>query len=56
MSEIMKECACGRSFTEDEWLLLPFVGKSGTDDGDPDPIVIELRNCPCGSTIAIECA
>lgn len=52
----MKECACGRSFTEDEWLLLPFVGKSGTDDGDPDPIVIELRNCPCGSTIAIECA
>jgi hypothetical protein len=33
-----------------EWSRLPLVGTQPTDDG-PD---LELRNCPCGSTLARE--
>lgn len=46
---IVKACACGLSFTEHEWLLLRFVGTML----DPESR-IELRNCPCGSTIGVE--
>lgn len=53
-----KSCACGRSFTREEWLALPFVGvgfyDTDGDDGGPndDTEAHESRNCPCGSTLS----
>lgn len=46
-----KTCACGLMYDEPAWCALPLVGYSDADeDGDKR---IEMRNCPCGSTIAI---
>lgn len=44
-----KSCACGRQHSASEWARLPYCGEH--DDGE---IVLELRNCACGSTIAVE--
>jgi hypothetical protein len=47
----VKTCgSCGALYREDEWKLLPFVGNQDGGEG----YVVELRNCPCGSTIGIE--
>jgi hypothetical protein len=43
-----KVCGCGRPYTRAGWDRLPFVGVQ--DDGVER---IELRNCVCGSTIAV---
>jgi hypothetical protein len=51
-----KKCVCGALYRTDlEWQSLPFACiQSGTDEEGrrycPD---LELRNCPCGSTIAV---
>ena len=45
---IVKRCSCNRPYTEAEWRALPFVGYQA---GEADRLA--LRNCPCGSTIAI---
>jgi hypothetical protein len=45
---LVKECACGRSYTADEWRELKLCGV-WTDDVE----VLVLRDCHCGSTIAI---
>jgi hypothetical protein len=44
---IVKSCACGRTFTAHTWKLLAKVGHH-RDFVEK----LELRNCPCGSTIA----
>lgn len=44
-----KQCLCGASYPADAWQKLPYVGIM--DDGIDR---LELRNCPCSSTIAIE--
>ncbi len=46
-----KTCACGCTYSPDEWLELPLVGRMVDDEFE-----LELRNCPlpCGSTLAIE--
>lgn len=44
----MKTCSCGKRYNEAEWKRLPLVGEQ--DDGVER---LELRNCSCGSTIAI---
>jgi CheY-like chemotaxis protein len=42
--DVVKRCGCGREYTRAEWGALPFCGTmQGT----------ELRNCPCGSSIAL---
>lgn len=43
-------CRCGLTYSAEEWAKLPFVATM------PDGIggVLELRNCRCGSTRAIE--
>lgn len=46
----IKQCRCGATYTHDEWNDLPLVGAM-TDGGDG---WLELRNCVCSSTIAIE--
>ena len=44
-----KACACGRVHDVYDWVRLPFVGIM-SDDVDR----LELRNCECNSTLAIE--
>jgi len=36
------------------WRLLKLVGRQPTTDDDGKPMTLELRNCPCGSTLAKE--
>lgn len=45
-----KACACGADHTLAEWLRLPVVGRQCWP-GEP---VLEMRNCACGSTLAVE--
>jgi hypothetical protein len=42
---VLKTCGCGRVFTAESWKLLKLLGKV---EG------LELRNCSCGSTLAVE--
>lgn len=44
-----KVCSCGASYTEATWKSLEIVGEMHDGEGE----AIELRNCPCGSTISI---
>jgi hypothetical protein len=46
MGVVTKKCGCGRVHTQEGWKQLPFVGVMHED-------CLELRNCPCGSTIAL---
>lgn len=43
-TEVVKRCSCGREYTRSGWKALPVVGTMGP---------IELRNCICGSSIAL---
>lgn len=46
-----KRCqCCGRTYDERSWAALPRIGEP-YDDGY---VVLELRNCPCRSTLAVE--
>lgn len=48
---VVKTCpCCGRSFTAAGWLALRYVGQQ--DDGEGGWLT--LRNCRCGSTLAVE--
>jgi len=60
----MKTCpCCKRSYVtgpmealappEAQWSALPFVGNQPSED-ESGQYNAELRNCPCGSTIAVE--
>jgi hypothetical protein len=47
---MIKRCTkCGEAYTPQSWAKLPSVGKM--DDGAGG--VLELRNCPCRSTLAL---
>ena len=42
----MKRCpCCTRVYSRDEWERLPHIGSTAD---------LELRNCRCGSTLAVE--
>jgi hypothetical protein len=51
------ECACGRSHTPGEWELLRYVGTMGVpagEDPEAEPAYeLEMRDCPCGSTLSV---
>src|SRR5690349_609835 len=47
---IIKVCSCGARYDHSQWLRLPFVGVNDAGDG----FKLDLRNCSCHSTIAIE--
>lgn len=49
MTAIVKTCACGRSYTADQWKVLPDAKVYTMENGEQQ----EQRNCPCGSTIVI---
>ncbi len=43
-----KTCACGRVHSREAWSLAPLLGTWELGEE-----VLELRNCACGSTMAI---
>ncbi len=43
-----KMCTCGRTFDARAWAKLALCGTL-----EDDAETLELRNCPCGSTLAI---
>ena len=49
--DVVKRCACGREFTRSQWLALPRCGRMHLARRDK---VIELRNCACGSSLALQ--
>jgi two-component system, cell cycle response regulator DivK len=48
---IVKQCACGREYTRDQWLALGLCGRIHVPGSG---IALELRNCVCGSSIAVQ--
>jgi len=48
----VKECACGRKHDAEVWRSLRWVGE--IDNGRNVGERLELRHCPCGSTLAWE--
>jgi CheY-like chemotaxis protein len=51
-SEIVKQCGCGRDYTRDQWVTLHLCGRIHVPGSG---LALELRNCVCGSSIAVEC-
>jgi hypothetical protein len=51
LSVTPKRCGCGLTHDAAAWSCLPYVGVQ-RDEFE----ALELRNCPCGSTLAIEVA
>lgn len=45
-----KVCGCGRSYTASSWRLLRYRGVQEVDE----TLSLELRDCACRSTIAVE--
>ncbi len=49
--DVIKRCACGRDLTRKQWLALPMCGRMQRPHRRSH---YELRNCTCGSTLAVE--
>jgi hypothetical protein len=48
----VKTCnCCGRTHSWLGWRLLPKLGTVQIEAHDP---ILEMRNCPCGSTLGLE--
>jgi|GEM_PF-3957197 len=48
-------CACGRSYSLQEWSALELVGHQPVPAEHDEPaMLLELRNCRCGSTISVD--
>lgn len=51
----IKKCGCGRRFSRAQWDALTYVGRIDTPADAYGPAEsCELRNCSCGSTIALD--
>lgn len=48
---IIKRCRCGRAYTQAEWEKLSYIGIQSSGDDETE---LELRDCHCESTLAIE--
>lgn len=49
-----KRCGCGAAYDAAAWRTLAFVGwQVFPRDGELPEVRLELRNCPCGSTLAL---
>jgi hypothetical protein len=57
--KIVKRCSCGRAFSLAQFRALErasgglFSREVYDDVSPPEVVVLEFRNCTCGSTIAI---
>lgn len=50
--EVFKRCGCGRAYTKDQWLQLPFIGEQQIEATETEPAEVWIaRNCQCGSTL-----
>lgn len=50
-----KKCGCGRSHSQEAWQALRYVGElAELVDDDGRPYGLTLRDCACGSTLAVE--
>lgn len=50
IAAVVKACrCCGKEHCAEGWRALPCIGVMGDDEE-----LLELRNCHCGSTLAIE--
>ena len=47
-TDILKKCACGKSYTRNAWAALDYAGQQ--TDGEYN---YELRLCACGSSLAV---
>ncbi|MEQ9323888.1 MAG: hypothetical protein RIF41_32285 [Polyangiaceae bacterium] len=57
LTDWRKVCACGRAHNWHQWCRLERVGLTvhDYDDGQqPSVEVLEYRNCPCRSTLAVD--
>jgi CheY-like chemotaxis protein len=50
-TKVVKQCGCGREYTRDEWVELRLCGRMHVPGSG---IALELRNCICGSSIAVQ--
>jgi CheY-like chemotaxis protein len=48
---IVKQCGCGREYSRDEWGALRLCGRIHVPGRN---FALELRNCVCGSSIAVQ--
>ena len=48
-----KTCGCGRAHDAAGWRALVVVGYCGASNGEASQR-LELRQCPCGSTLAVD--
>lgn len=54
-NEIVQCTKCGRQHDPRQWQELKFVGNQPVEADEEGPAyVLEMRNCPCGSTLAID--
>jgi CheY-like chemotaxis protein len=49
-ADVVKRCTCGREYTRAQWLALPRCGRMNLARRGS---VVEVRNCPCGSSMAL---
>lgn len=50
-----KACGCGAVYDGKGWGELDYVGTQQVPEGDDGPAeAYEFRNCPCGSTLAVD--
>ena len=50
LPNVVKRCGCGREFTLAQWLVLPRGGRMNLSRRES---VVELRHCPCGSSMVL---
>jgi CheY-like chemotaxis protein len=48
---VVKRCSCGRDYTLAQWLVLPRGGRMNLSRRES---VVELRHCPCGSSMVLQ--
>lgn len=54
-AESFARCGCGRRYNETTWMALHRVGVMHVPAWRNEPgYCLELRNCPCGSTISVK--
>jgi len=51
--KIVVKCSCKKEYTLEEFRKLPFVNYGITDFSTVFGNLLEMRNCPCGSTRSI---
>ncbi len=59
---VVKTCGCGQHFTHSQWNSLDYVGRQGSTEIEEETpsctyfnlLLVELRNCPCNTTLVME--